>query len=78
MVAYVSQLAFKTVPHFGKISTKNLASYAPNLMLWGGAWASCVAVYTSGWPIFQDTFYKKLPYFGSYWVKEVLPEDKQY
>lgn len=76
MVSYISQLASKAAPHFGRISTRNLKSYGPNLLIWGGAWAACVAVYTEGWPIFQDTFYKQIPLFGSHWVKVIPEEDK--
>ncbi|SCU94822.1 LADA_0G11562g1_1 [Lachancea dasiensis] len=75
MVAYVSKLAAKTAPHFGRLNLSNLLSYTPNLAIWGGASFAGIFVFTEGWPLFQDTFFKKLPVFGSHWVKEVAPED---
>ena len=44
-------------------------------MLWGGASAAIIATFTEGWPKFQNTFYKKIPYFGSHWIVEKDPED---
>lgn len=76
MVSYISKLATKTAPHFGKINTSNFISYLPNLALWGGASAAGTFVFTAGWPKFADTIYKKIPYFGSYWVHEIPPEDR--
>ncbi|SCU97707.1 LAMI_0F11056g1_1 [Lachancea mirantina] len=75
MVSYVSRLTAKTAPYYGKLSLAALLSYTPNLALWGGASMFAVFQFTDGWPKFQDTFYKKIPIFGSHWVKEVDPED---
>lgn len=44
-------------------------------MLWGGAVASGVAVFTEGIPLFQQTFYQKIPVFGDYWIHNPDPED---
>ena len=68
-------MAAKTAPYFGSLNLGNLIAYAPNLALWGGASAAGVFVFTEGWPKFQDTFYKKIPFFGSHWVVEIPPED---
>ncbi|SCV01349.1 LAME_0G15654g1_1 [Lachancea meyersii CBS 8951] len=75
MVAYVSKLAAKTTPFFGRLNLSNLIAYTPNLMLWSGASWAGLFVFTEGWPLFQNTFYKKIPLAGSHWVKEVAPED---
>ncbi|CCE62562.1 hypothetical protein TPHA_0C04120 [Tetrapisispora phaffii CBS 4417] len=78
MINYISKAAFKKSPHFGRLSFGNLINYSPNLLLWGGAWAASIAVFTEGWPLFQDAFYKKIPYFGQHWIVEIPPEDKQH
>ncbi|SCU89557.1 LANO_0D05446g1_1 [Lachancea nothofagi CBS 11611] len=76
MVAYVSKLAAKTAPYYGQLNFSNLIAYIPNLALWGGASAAGMFVFTEGWPKFQDTFYKKIPIFGTHWEVEVAPEDQ--
>ncbi|SCW04465.1 LAFE_0H14136g1_1 [Lachancea fermentati] len=76
MVAYVSRLAAKTTPYFGKLNIKTLLTYTPDLAIWGGASLAGVFVFTEGWPKFQDTFYKKIPFFGSHWDVEIPPEDR--
>lgn len=75
MVSYVSKLASKTTPYFGKLNLKNLIDYTPNLAIWGGSSFAAIFVFTEGWPKFQNTLYKKIPYFGSHWVVEIPPED---
>lgn len=76
MVSYVSKVSTKVAPHFGRVTFSNLITYTPNLALWGAAWMSGVFVFTEGWPKFQDTIYKKIPYFGSHWIKEIPAEDR--
>ncbi|QLL30632.1 hypothetical protein HG536_0A04490 [Torulaspora globosa] len=76
MVSYISKLATKTAPHFGRVNSSNLMSYIPNLAIWGAASTAGLFVFTAGWPTFQDTFYKKIPILGSYWEKEIPPEDR--
>ncbi|KAH3899782.1 ubiquinol--cytochrome-c reductase subunit 10 SCDLUD_004073 [Saccharomycodes ludwigii] len=75
MVAYISSLSSKTATHFGRLTLRNFINYIPDLALWGGASAFGIACFTENWPIFQDTFYKKIPYFGSHWVHDVDPQD---
>ncbi|SCU92149.1 LAFA_0F08350g1_1 [Lachancea sp. 'fantastica'] len=75
MVSYVSKLAAKTAPHFGKLNLSNIIAYTPNLLFWSGASWAGLFVFTEGWPLFQDTFFKKVPVFGTHWVKTVDPED---
>ena len=60
----------------GKMNSSNLLSYLPNLAIWGAASTAGTFVFTAGWPKFQDTFYKKIPVLGSYWDKEIPPEDR--
>ncbi|GCF00431.1 ubiquinol-cytochrome c reductase core subunit 10 qcr10 [Zygosaccharomyces mellis] len=76
MVSYVSRLAGKTAPHFGRITPYNLLTYAPNLLIWGGSWWAGLFVITDAWPKFQETFYQKIPFFGGHWIKEIPPEDR--
>ncbi|WPK26432.1 hypothetical protein PUMCH_003786 [Australozyma saopauloensis] len=44
-------------------------------MIWGGAAAAGVATFTDGVPLFKNTFYTKIPYFGSHWEYNPDPED---
>ncbi|AMD22290.1 HGL050Cp [Eremothecium sinecaudum] len=75
MVSYYSQLASKRALGFGPLTLKNLLNYSPNLAVWGGASAAAILVFTESWPTFQDLLFKRIPYFGSHWVKEIPPED---
>ncbi|KAH3661957.1 hypothetical protein OGAPHI_006136 [Ogataea philodendri] len=50
-------------------------SYTPILAIWGVATTAGIFTFTSNWPLFQDTFYKKLPIMGKLWIKEVDPQD---
>lgn len=52
-----------------------IKSYIPNYVLWGGAAGAAVATFTEGVPLFQSTFYTKIPYFGSHWEYNPDPED---
>lgn len=75
MVSYISKPATKALPHLGKINLSNLWSYAPNLALWGGASTFGIFAFTEGVPIFQTTFYQKIPIFGSHWIHNPDPQD---
>lgn len=50
-------------------------SYGLNLAIWGGAGAAAVATFTDGVPLFKNTFYTKIPYFGKHWEYNPDPED---
>ncbi|KAH3682627.1 hypothetical protein WICPIJ_006417 [Wickerhamomyces pijperi] len=65
----------KAIPHFGKITLQNLAYYAPNLALWGGASTFGLFIFTEGVPVFQDTFFKPIPVLGQHWIKNPDPQD---
>ncbi|EGW35289.1 uncharacterized protein SPAPADRAFT_146373, partial [Spathaspora passalidarum NRRL Y-27907] len=66
---------YKTVQNFGKFNINTVRSYVPNLILWGGAAGAAVAVFTEGVPLFRNTFYSKIPYFGEHFVYNPDPED---
>ncbi|KAG7751129.1 hypothetical protein KL912_000262 [Ogataea haglerorum] len=68
-------LKLKKVPHFGGLTPSLLLGYAPSLTLWGGAAVAAIFTFTEHWPLFQDTFYKKLPIMGKLWIKDVDPQD---
>ncbi|KAG7904187.1 hypothetical protein KL935_000326 [Ogataea polymorpha] len=70
-----SSLKLKKVPHVGGVTPFLLLGYAPSLALWGGATVAAIFTFTEHWPLFQDTFYKKLPIMGKLWIKEVDPQD---
>lgn len=50
-------------------------TYIPNFIFWGGAAAGGIATFTEGVPLFQNTFYKKIPIAGEHWVYNPDPED---
>ncbi|CAI5757832.1 unnamed protein product [Candida verbasci] len=75
MVSYVKGPTYKVLSHFGKLNPELIRSYIPNLTLWGGAALGAAATFTEGWPLFQKTFYQKIPIFGQHWIKDVDPED---
>ncbi|KAM3120827.1 putative acyl carrier protein [Candidozyma auris] len=50
-------------------------SYGKDLIFWGGAAGAAVATFTDNWPLFQQTFYSKIPYFGEHWIHNPDPED---
>lgn len=50
-------------------------SYIPDLIFWGAAAGAGVATFTEGWPLFQQTFYEKIPFFGQHWIHNPDPED---
>ncbi|CAH2352679.1 cytochrome b-c1 complex subunit 10, mitochondrial [[Candida] railenensis] len=75
MVSYIKGPAYKSVKSFAGANLPLLKTYAPNLILWGGAAGAGVATFTSGVPIFKSTFYAKIPYFGDYFTYNPDPED---
>ncbi|CAK7896924.1 cytochrome b-c1 complex subunit 10, mitochondrial [[Candida] anglica] len=75
MVSYVKAPLYKSVKNIAGVNTQALFAYIPNLVIWGGAAGAGVATFTTGIPIFKDTFYSKIPYFGSYFVYNPDPED---
>lgn len=68
---YIKGPAYK-VSQFALSSYK---SYASDLVIWGVAGAAAVATFTDGVPLFKETFYSKIPYFGDHWVHNPDPED---
>lgn len=50
-------------------------NYVPNYMVWGTAAVAGVATFTENVPLFKQTFYTKIPYFGSHWEYNPDPED---
>lgn len=72
---YVKGPAYKTVKSVAGLNIPLLKSYVPNLALWGGAVAGGIATFTEGIPLFQNTFYSKIPVFGEHWVYNPDPED---
>ncbi|ODV87614.1 hypothetical protein CANARDRAFT_6137 [[Candida] arabinofermentans NRRL YB-2248] len=76
MVNYIKSLKFTKVPHIGIFNPTNVLASAPALTFWGGAAFMGIFVFTENWPLFQDVFFKKIPYFGNHWVKEVDPQDQ--
>ncbi|KAI3403676.1 ACP1 [Candida oxycetoniae] len=72
---YVKGPAYKAISHFGKLNPPLTRSYLPNLVYWGVGIGAAVAVFTEGVPLFQQTFYEKIPFFGQHWIKDVDPED---
>ncbi|OWB48480.1 hypothetical protein B5S27_g15 [[Candida] boidinii] len=75
MVSYIKAPILKAASHYGSITTTGFAAYFPILAAWGAAAGFGAFVFTENWPLFQNTFYKKIPYFGQHWVKEIAPED---
>ncbi|CCK68349.1 ubiquinol--cytochrome-c reductase subunit 10 KNAG_0A06950 [Huiozyma naganishii CBS 8797] len=75
-IAYNTRINTRIAPHLGKLSLKNLFTYSPTLMLWGGASAAGLLVFIEGWPLFRQTFFQKIPVFGSHWVDDTPEEDK--
>lgn len=75
MVSYVSKPLYKAVPHLGKLNMGTFFSYYGNLWLWTGAVGAGLAVFTEAIPLFQQTFYSKIPFFGQHWIHEVDPQD---
>ncbi|WLF78214.1 ubiquinol-cytochrome c reductase core subunit 10 qcr10 [Lodderomyces elongisporus] len=74
MVSYVKGPAYKAISHFGKLNAPLVRSYIPDLVFWGGAAGCAVAVFTEGVPLFQQTFYEKIPFVGQHWIEEQDPE----
>ncbi|CAL9727646.1 cytochrome b-c1 complex subunit 10, mitochondrial [Monosporozyma unispora] len=72
--SYNTRLNTRISPHLGKLSFKNLLNYSPNLMLWGGASAIGLFVFVEGWPLFQQTFFSKIPVVGKHW-EHAKPEE---
>ncbi|EGV63372.1 ubiquinol-cytochrome c reductase core subunit 10 qcr10 [Yamadazyma tenuis] len=75
MVSYIRGPAYKSIASFAGVSIPTAKKYLPNLVLWGGAAGAAVATFTEGVPLFQNTFYKKIPYFGQHWEYNPDPED---
>ncbi|CAK9438159.1 uncharacterized protein LODBEIA_P24480 [Lodderomyces beijingensis] len=75
MVSYIKGPVYKALSRFGKLNPPLVRAYVPDLLIWGGAAGAAVAVFTEGVPLFQQTFYEKIPYFGQHWIKEEDPEE---
>ncbi|CCH59469.1 hypothetical protein TBLA_0B06460 [Henningerozyma blattae CBS 6284] len=77
MVSYTSKFSAKGATRFGNLTLRNTLTYSPNLMLWGGASLAGIFVFVEGWPLFQETFFRKIPVYGSYWAKKLPPPKQQ-
>ncbi|KAK6457636.1 cytochrome b-c1 complex subunit 10 [Scheffersomyces xylosifermentans] len=75
MVSYIKAPAYKTLKNFIGLNAQNVRAYVPDLIFWGGAAGAGVATFAEGWPLFQQVFFQKIPYFGKHWIHEVDPED---
>ncbi|GMM45600.1 ubiquinol--cytochrome-c reductase subunit 10 [Pichia kluyveri] len=76
-MAYVSGPVLKNAATFGGYHVKSIISYIPVLTIWGVAGGAALATFTENWPLFQKTFYEKIPVIGNHWIKEVDPEAAQ-
>ncbi|GMG35847.1 unnamed protein product [Ambrosiozyma monospora] len=75
MAPYTAGLKYATGAHFGSFTPKAVLAYTPVLSAWGAAAFAGIFVFTENWPLFQDTFFKKVPVLGDHWVKEIDPQD---
>ncbi|TID29957.1 hypothetical protein CANINC_001468 [Pichia inconspicua] len=75
-MAYVSGPTIKHAATFAGFHVKNIIAYTPVLAFWGAAAGFGVATFTENWPLFQKTFYSKIPVIGNHWIHEVDPEDQ--
>lgn len=73
---YVSGPTIKHAATFAGFHVKNIIAYTPVLAFWGAAAGFGVATFTENWPLFQKTFYSKIPVIGNHWIHEVDPEDQ--
>ncbi|GEQ66343.1 hypothetical protein JCM33374_g6 [Metschnikowia sp. JCM 33374] len=73
MVAYIRGPAYKVAK--SKINLSAAKAYGLNLAFWGAGAGAAVATFTDGVPLFKNTFYTKIPYFGSHWEYNPDPED---
>lgn len=75
MAHYVKSPSYKTIPHFAGVTPYSLRAYTPVLAFWGAAAVWGIFTFTELVPVFQQTFYQKIPYFGQHWIKELDPQD---
>ncbi|CAH6719077.1 cytochrome b-c1 complex subunit 10, mitochondrial [[Candida] jaroonii] len=75
MVSYSKGPSYKPIPTIIGLNAPVVRKYTFTLALWGGAAAFAIATFTEGVPLLQNTFYKKIPYFGERWVYNPDPED---
>jgi ubiquinol-cytochrome c reductase subunit 10 len=73
---YVSGPVLKQAATVGGYHVKSIVSYLPVLAFWGAATGAGVATFTENWPLFQKTFYSKIPIIGNHWIRDVDPEDQ--
>lgn len=66
---------YKSYKHLAGINFPVIKLYIPDYAIWGIAAAGAIATFTDGVPLFRDTFYSKIPYFGSHYVHNPDPED---
>lgn len=72
---YNTRINTKISPHLGRLTFKNFLNYFPNLMLWGGASLVGLFVFVEGWPLFQQTFFRRIPVVGEHWAQKSPEED---
>lgn len=75
---YISGPVLKHAATVGGFHVKNIIAYTPVLIFWGAAAGAGIATFTEHWPLFQKTFYQKIPFIGNHWVHTVDPEDTYY
>lgn len=74
MVFQASRIAYKSAP----TALFSLKAYLPNIVFFGAAAGAAVFTFTERVPLFRNTFYKKIPVFGSHWDIQVDPQDTYY
>lgn len=76
LIQYTTGPILKKAATFGGFHIKNIVSYIPVFAFWGAAAGAGVATFTENWPLFQKTFYTKIPVIGNHWIHEVDPEEQ--
>ncbi|CAH2448103.1 Ubiquinol cytochrome-c reductase complex subunit 10 [Komagataella phaffii CBS 7435] len=75
MVNYVKGPKYTTVKKIAGLTPTQIKTTFPILAFWGGAGLFAVFTFTENWPLFQKTFFEKIPIFGQHWIKDIDPED---
>lgn len=75
MVSYIAGPVYKKLPNLLGFNPVNIKPFIPDLLIWGGAALSGVALFTEGIPLFRASIFTKIPYYGSHWEYNPDPED---
>ncbi|KAF4126915.1 ubiquinol-cytochrome c reductase subunit 10 [Geosmithia morbida] len=65
-------------PHLGGITLKTFTRYSAKSAAFGGFLGVAALFYTSGIPRIQTDILQKVPFIGSYFVKEIHPADNPF